>query len=151
MARMVRIRVKRVRIRVIPGSEGTWIPPYQALRTPGPLVQGDLDLSNTYPGSPWEGPWLPGQNCRRYRNTGAASLLRTTLTRRETGPLSPGHGSRQRCSAARCCSAWSRRAVVAGVYLGLNGMALAGHLGHYYPGVHPSPPCTIIFFPGYPW
>ena len=37
------------------GSKGTRNPPYQALRTPGPLVQGDLDLSNTCPWIPWRG------------------------------------------------------------------------------------------------
>ena len=49
---LVRIRVKRVRIRAQPGSKGAGYGPIQALGGPGPLAQGYLDLSNTYPGSP---------------------------------------------------------------------------------------------------
>ena len=93
-----------------------------------------------------EGPWLPGQKDRRYSNREAASLPRPYPTRRETGPLSPEARSRTR-GTREACTGWYP--VLGVVYPGSNGMALAGHLGHYYRGTHPPTlPSSIIFFRG---
>ena len=62
---------------------------------PGQWVPGSIQH---LPWMPYDRLWLPGSIGRRYRNRGAASLLRTLPARKESGPLSPGPCSTPRCS-----------------------------------------------------
>ena len=134
---------KRVRIRAIPGSKGSGTPPYQALSSPGPLVQGDLDLSNACPGWPWR---ATGYRAGTAEDTGTEGQLRCPDPccpegNRAIEPRGPflyaGYTGRTGPGGPVLC--W--------VYPGRDGMALAGHQGHYYRGGvhHPALPCSLLF------
>ena len=144
-------RFDRIRCQKGPGSGHSgvkrhWIRDHPGPRTPGQPGQGVPGPIQHLPRMALEGLWLPGSSDRRYSNKEGFSPPYPTTTRRETGPLSPEARSRTAAHVRHAGAGTGRCRTLYGVYPGCNGMALAGHQGHYYRGTPPPcPPCTTLF------
>ena len=121
--------VKRDRKQDYPGPKD----PY----SPGPRVPGSIQH---LPRITLGGPLATGSQLPKIQEQeedgGPLDLLARTLL----DPLSPEHRSRTAPHRVRYCQSGTGCGTLAGMYPGSNGMALAGHQGHYYPGTPPPPP-----------